>query len=225
MNILQDIFDMLSTAHMKLQLARHSLTKSPERSSFGHRPSKPSRQVSQVYIYIYIYAGQFFQSSLPSMSAEQVFQASLPSKGLGGRLARETCLKDVLGVIGRLAWCARKTCLEVFQASFPTKHLGGCGLPGRPSIEPGGRPSEGHEIYLYIFYIYIYLCEVLPPQRLGRQKTKVGNTRNWMASRQQGRKTKVGKTRYWTWTILDMDRRQRLGRPGSDRGRDMAESV
>jgi hypothetical protein len=135
---------MLSTAHMKLQLATHSLTKSPERSLFGHRPSKPSRQVSQLYIYIYIYAGQVFPSSLPSMSPEQVFQASLPSKGLGGRLARKTCLKDVLGVIGRLAWCARKTCLEVFQASFPTKHLGGCGLPGRPSTEPGGRPSEGH---------------------------------------------------------------------------------
>ena len=99
-----------------------------------------------------IYAGQFFQSSLPSMSPEQVFQASLPSKGLGGRLARKTCLKDVLGVIGRLAWCVWKTCLEVFQASLPTKHRGAVHRKSRRAVR-----SRGIYIYIYI-YIYLFIC-------------------------------------------------------------------
>ena len=85
------------------------------------------------------------------MSSEQVFQASLPRKCLGGRLARKTCLEDLLGVIGRLAWCAWKTCLEVFQASLPTKHRGTVHRKSRRTVR-----SRGIYIYIYI-YISIYL--------------------------------------------------------------------
>ena len=66
---LQDIIDMLSTAHMKSQLAKQSLTKNSERRSFGQRPSKFSRQDSQVR-----------RASLPINSPKHVSRASLPSK-------------------------------------------------------------------------------------------------------------------------------------------------
>jgi hypothetical protein len=109
------------------------------------------------------------------MSPEQVFQASLPSKCLGGRLAWKTCLKDLLGVIGRLVWCAWKTCLEVFQASLPTTHLGGCG-----AVHPQSRGAVRQRgIFLYV-YIYIHICKVLPPHRLARRGSLERRSMEWM---------------------------------------------
>jgi hypothetical protein len=86
LSILQDIIDMLSTAHMKLQIAKQSFTKNSERSSFGQRPSKSSRQVPQVYTPGNS-SNQVSKACLPSKSSKQVFQASAWVEDLLGRLA------------------------------------------------------------------------------------------------------------------------------------------
>ena len=91
LSIQQDIIDMLSTAHMKLQIAKQSFTKSSERSSFGQRPSKSSRQVPQVYTPGNS-SNQVSKACLPSKSSKQVFQASAWVEDLLGRLAWQTCL-------------------------------------------------------------------------------------------------------------------------------------
>ena len=148
---------MLSTAHMKLQIAKQSFTKSSERSSFGQRPSKSSRQVPQVYT--------------PGNSSNQVSKACLPSKSSKQVLGWKTCLEDLLG---RLAWCDWQTflvCLEDLLGSFSSKSVNqALGVPrGRPSEEPGGCPSERH-LYIYV-YIYIYCIALAKGTTISRRTT------------------------------------------------------